>query len=69
MARRPGQLLTKIPFPHVSALPHGPVAVDAGGLAERLEVHEAAVRLVLEVFADEAELPVRQCGETWEVAG
>lgn len=52
-----------------AALTHGPLRVDADGLAERLSLRECAVERVLEAYADEEEMPVRQSGEAWEVAG
>lgn len=45
------------------------VTVEETELAERLGLREETVRLVLEAFAGEPEIPVRLCGETWEVAG
>lgn len=46
----------------------GPLTVDAGELAERLGLREKTVRLVLEAYADEPEIPVTENGDKWEVA-
>lgn len=52
-----------------AALTHSPLRVDAAELAERLGPRECVVEIVLNVYADDEEMPVETNGEEWEVAG